>query len=530
MSAAPPLEKVHLRRLDSNERFVAFAFAGAELMAEADLDGTLTYATGAFRSRLGEVPEAFVGRPLSSLIAPSDHEALAMALMMLTQRGRLCPMLVRMADPKRSQLAMAGILLSGPNRPSRLCLTFARSPEPVTALLRPASAQRFARIAEARARDTTCDDIYLIEISNGRSGLDAMMFERVFAELAPQAQASELAPGRYGVLDHSGSDQNAAARSAALSAALRRQGVDASVDATRLNIAPNGLTGPQAARALRQALSTFARGGLRGLSEAGLDQELAGYMQRAGRKADILRRVMREGRFTLSYQPIVYLADRRPHHHEALIRPEPIPEIPLAGPQDFIMLVEALGLVDELDLRIAQMACDRAVAAGSTVAFNISGQSVQNPNFRERLVRLLRHHPACAAGLAIVEMTETAEIEDEAEALATAEALRGIGVKFCLDDFGAGAADMRTLRALTPNIVKLDGSYVPGITTAGRERSFIAGMVEIARAVGAEVVAERIETEPEAAALASLGVTFGQGWLFGRPGGLPDARKKAVLF
>ncbi len=531
MSASLPLEPVHLRRADTNERFVAFAFAGAEMMAEADPDGTLTYATGAFRSRLGEAAEAFVGRPVSTLVAPSDHEALGMALMMLTQRGRLSPMLVRMADPQRSQLAMAGIMLSGPGRPARLCLTFARPPEPATALLRPGTAQRFARAAEARVRDQTCQDIYLLEISSlaGRSVVDPAMVDRAFEQLAPLTAASELAPGRYGVLDVPDASDDALTRPGALQAALQVQGVQVHVEATRLSLAARGLTPTQAARALRQALSTFTRGGIRGLSEAGLDHELSGYMQRAGRKSDILRRVMRDGRFSLSYQPIVHLSDRRPHHYEALIRPKPIPEIPLDGPQDFIMLVEALGLADELDLRIARMACDRAIASGATVAFNISGQSVQNPVFRKRLVNMLRNHAVCAAKLVIVEVTETAEIEDTAEALATADALRSIGIPFCLDDFGAGAADVRLLRALTPDIVKLDGSYVPGIATAGRERSFIAGMVEMARAVGAEVVAERIETEAEAATLAGLGVTYGQGWLFGRPDELPDARSRVAV-
>lgn len=69
--------------------------------------------------------------------------------------------------------------------------------------------------------------------------------------------------------------------------------------------------------------------------------------------------------------------------------------------------------------------------------------------------------------------------------------LRSLGVPFCLDDFGAGAADVRLLRALTADIVKLDGSYVPGVARGGRERAFVARMVEIARAAGASVVPRR---------------------------------------
>ena len=119
-------------------------------------------------------------------------------------------------------------------------------------------------------------------------------------------------------------------------------------------------------------------------------------------------------------------------------------------------------------------------------------------------------------------MTETAEIEDVEEAGRTADALRSLGVPFCLDDFGAGAIDIRLLRELRPNIVKLDGSYIPGVIQGGRERALVAGMVEIGRGAGAEIVAERIETRAEAEALQALGVQYGQGWLFGRPVPLPN--------
>ncbi len=530
MYALPPLEPVHLRRSDTNERFVAFAFAGADMMVETEPDGTITYATGAFRSKFGKAGEAFAGEKISALIAQADQDAVDMALTLLRQRGRLMPMLVRLSDPPRTPLALAGIVLPGQGRAPRLCLTFARPPEPTAALLRPAGASGFARSAEARLRAGSCSEMFLLEVADtgGKRVADGATFGQALYSLAPNSQANELAPGRYGVLGEDDDNLDTLITQGALETALRLQGLEVGVVATRLSLNAKGLTPPQAARALRHALNAFTRDGTRGLNDAGLGHELSGYMQRAGRKADILRRVLRDGRFSLSFQPIVALADRQLHHYEALIRPKTIPELPLAGPQEFVMLVEALGLADELDLRIAGLACDRAAAAGTAVSFNVSGQSVQNQHFRQRLIESLEKHPACRDGLVTVEMTETAEIDDVEAALETAHALRRIGVPFCLDDFGAGTADMRLLRALTPNVVKLDGSYIPGIATAGRERAFIAGMVEIARAVGADVIAERIETEDEAATLKKLGVQYGQGWLFGRPTELPVPQRAAV--
>jgi EAL domain-containing protein (putative c-di-GMP-specific phosphodiesterase class I)/PAS domain-containing protein len=513
---------VHLRRQDTSERFVAFAFAGAEMMVEAGPDGIITYATGAFRSRFGRPAESFLGGGVGDLVAPSDHESLELALALLNLRGRLMPMMVRMSDAGRTPLALAGIVVPSSGRPPRLCMTFARPPEPATTLLRPASAQSFARTTEEQLRAGACRDLVLLEIS-GRAGAatDIAALNEALAAIGPDAHTSELSPGRYGMLGGSTEGDGRLARPGAIEASLREQGLDVSVAATRFSLSAPGLTPAQAARALRQALNTFARHGIGGLNEAGLGTELAGYMQRAGKKADTLRRVIREERFALNFQPIVALATRVPHHYEALIRPRPIPNLPLDSPQDFVMLVEALGLADELDLRVAKIACERAASTGLSIAFNISGQSTQNPAFRQRLVDLIGTPTGGRPGQIVVEMTETAEIDDLSEALLTANALRERGVPFCLDDFGAGTADMRTLRVLTPDIVKLDGSYVAGITAPGRNRAFVAGMVEIARAVGAQVVGERVETEAEAAVLASLGVAYGQGWLFGRPEDLP---------
>jgi EAL domain-containing protein (putative c-di-GMP-specific phosphodiesterase class I) len=519
MLGVPPPEPVHLRRAESRERFVAFAFAGAELLIEADLDGTVTYATGAFPSRFGKPPEAFIGGSVATLFAPSCMEEVEMALSLLQQRGRLMPMTVRLADTKRSTMAFAGILLPALGRASSMCLTLARLPEPSDTLSKPSGVFGFARSATSFLRQGRTQKLLLLEVDQGGGPCDtASDIMRALEQLAPDAQTSEIAPGRIGVLPGAGG--GALNDLAGLRDALRDSGLDASFTGTVLNLSTHGLTLSQAAHTLRHALAVFARKGVDGLDQAGFGADLAGYIKQAGRKAEILRRVLREGRYSFQYQPIVSFATRQPHHYEALIRPAAIPELPLSGPQEFVMLVEALGLAADLDLRVAQSVCETAYRLKTRLAFNISGQSVQMPSARQRLLRLLGADKATAAGLVVIEVTETAEIQDLDEAMQTAKALRDLGVTFCLDDFGAGATDMRLLRALKPDIVKVDGSYVSGVTTGGRERAFIAGMVEMVKAVGAKLVAERVETEAEASIMAELGVELGQGWLFGRPGAL----------
>jgi EAL domain-containing protein (putative c-di-GMP-specific phosphodiesterase class I) len=525
--ALPSREQGQSSHVENLERFVAFAFAGADIMVETDPDGTVTYADGAFRSKFGREPEAFIGHSVRELVAPGDHEVLETALSLLAERGRLPPLMIRMSNAQRTPLALAGRSLPTRDLRPRLCLSFARPPAPLASMLRaPGTPHGFARAAEARLRAGIPCELGLIEIS-GDAGAVMSSSEAIghaMEAAVPDAIGSEIAPGRFGLLGPPGAEADLVSITNLLEAALRKQGVEVSVVTRHLPLDSNELTPIQTARALRQALNVFAREGEGGLDKAGFDGGLAGYVRRATTQSASLRQAIRGTQFKLMFQPISSLNDQVPHHFEALIRPKPIKDCLFHGPQDFVMAVEAVGLADELDLAVARVACEAAERAGVSVAFNLSGQSVQSAGFRDRLVGLLKDSSARRAGLIIVEMTETAEIEDVAAVDATADALRSLNIPFCLDDFGAGAADIRLLRALNPDIVKLDGSYIPGIAEGGREHAFVAGMVAVARASKADIVAERVETQVEADALKLLGVQFGQGWLFGPAGPLPSSR------
>jgi EAL domain-containing protein (putative c-di-GMP-specific phosphodiesterase class I) len=157
---------------------------------------------------------------------------------------------------------------------------------------------------------------------------------------------------------------------------------------------------------------------------------------------------------------------------------------------------------------------------GAAIALNLSGLSVQSPEFRIRMLAALDRKVLGAAPRLLVELTETAEIEDEASAAQTLEALRERGIAVCLDDFGAGAAAFRYLRRFRVDHVKIDGAYVRHAAEDERDRGFVAAMVDLARTVGADTIAEQIENEAVADVMRAVGVRYGQGWLFGRPGEL----------
>jgi len=517
-------EPVKLRRSDDNERFVAFAFSAAEMLLETDGAGAACFAAGAFRTYFGQVADAFCNTNIRNLVANIDHEKLEEALSQLAGRGRVSPFIVRLANAERTPVALSGIALPSPGRPARLCFSFAQLPAAAPGLWQSGPGKALS-VAAAACLVNGGGELNLIEIlSDSKLALSASpALGAALEKLAPGVRATEIAPGRFGLLTQAGEPSTPPKIAQALAANLRADGIEAAVGNCRLELRAEGLSPQQAARTMWHALAMFARHGARGLSEAGFEGGIDRYMKRAAARAGTLRAAIQEKRFNLVYQSIVTLKDRRYHHAEALIRPKPIDGIDLVGAQDFITLVESLGLAADLDLAVCDMACSAASQAERMVAFNLSGQSLQSAAFREQLLEKLGQSPARLSGLMMVELTGTAEIEHMDEAVRTAQALRGLGVRFCIDDFGAGSADVRHLRALSPDIVKLDGSYVPGVAQEGRQRAFMAGMVEIARAAGARTVAERVETEAEAEALCEIGVELGQGWLFGRPGPLPLA-------
>lgn len=524
------------------DRFLAFAFASADLLVETDIDGIIGFAAGAFRSRLGRPAQDYVGKRITSLFAAADQEILEIALAMVRQNGRIAPMQLSLADTGHSPVSLGAFLLQSSANSARL--SFSIGPIAVdlgspTAAARPVADPRgFTRIAEQALRSGASAALSLLEVRNwaeireAMSGADRTALElRIGNALAGGVEggtAGSLADGRYGVVAD-GIDL------ATLVHLLERamQGSPAAgravVTGTQMALSPGAMSAPQATRALRYALGRFATGGTASAFATGADAGFAGILASASQHAATVRETLEAGRFRLLYQPVVRLSDHSVHHFEALIRPFGGNGMPSHVPQDFVNFAEALGLSESLDWAVLEMALAALDATTDTcVAVNMSGLSMQNPAYRKKLLARLEGVRAISGKNApsrlMIELTETAEIEDLGAAASTMEQLRSVGVPVCLDDFGAGVAVFRYLRAFGVDHVKLDGDYVRSACKTRRDRTLVASMVELAASAGASVVAEMIETEEQAQIMREMGVQFGQGWLFGRPGRLPGSR------
>jgi diguanylate cyclase (GGDEF)-like protein len=229
-----------------------------------------------------------------------------------------------------------------------------------------------------------------------------------------------------------------------------------------------------------------------------------------------VKQALRDDRLILAYQPVVEAAGHRVQWYECLLRMRDR-EGQLVPAGKFIPVVEQLGLMRAIDRHVLDLAmADLMAHPHVTLAINISGLTAADRSWLRALVAHLRGRPEVARRL-IVEITETAalhDIEDSARFVAT---VRDLGCQVAIDDFGAGYTTFRHLKALTVDIVKIDGSFIRQIRDCRENQLFVRNLLSLARAFSLATVAECVEDGEAAAYLAEEGLDFLQGWHFGKP-------------
>ncbi len=230
---------------------------------------------------------------------------------------------------------------------------------------------------------------------------------------------------------------------------------------------------------------------------------------------------LREDRFVLHYQPILELATDNISHYEVLIRMLDA-NGDIVPPGFFIPVAESSGQIHEIDRLVLTKAMDqlaRFQAEGRDIALavNLSGRVVNDPELPELLKKLLQSSGIEPARL-IFEITETAAVEDISAASQLVDEIRALGCKFALDDFGVGFSSFYYLKQLAVDYVKLDGAFIRELTTSHEDQVFTKALVEVARGMGKQTVAEFVESDETLQLLKRFGVDYAQGYFIAPPG------------
>jgi diguanylate cyclase len=221
--------------------------------------------------------------------------------------------------------------------------------------------------------------------------------------------------------------------------------------------------------------------------------------------------------FVLHYQPKIDVESGAVFGAEALVRWEH-PTRGLLYPDVFLPVVEQSGLMNAvtrlvLESAVMQLARWRAAGLDITVAVNLSASDLLDESLAERIAALLAEHEVPAAALEL-EITESVIMIDPKGAREVLEALRALGLRIAVDDYGTGYCALAYLRDLPIDELKIDRSFIANVTTDRRSAAIVRSTIELAHALGLKVVAEGIERKQALDALAAFGCDYAQGYHF----------------
>jgi diguanylate cyclase (GGDEF)-like protein/PAS domain S-box-containing protein len=238
-----------------------------------------------------------------------------------------------------------------------------------------------------------------------------------------------------------------------------------------------------------------------------------------------LRSALERDELEMHYQPIVALPSGELNGYEALLRWRH-PARGLLGPASFVGLSEETGLIIPVGrwaLRTACQALARLQVDGRreqlTMSVNVSAVQLHQPGFTADVAAAL-DEAGVAAECLVLEITESVLVRADATCGVLAE-LHDLGVKLALDDFGTGYSSLAYLRRLPLDFIKIDRSFVAHLDREGADTAIVRAIVDLAHTLGLTTIGEGVETDEQAQALAELGCSLAQGFLYAEPGPRP---------
>ncbi|HEY8964625.1 MAG TPA: EAL domain-containing protein [Alphaproteobacteria bacterium] len=536
---------------EQRDRFLAFAFAGADLLLEVDAQGKILYAAGATGlAAAGDTK--LIGHDMAELFAPRDRGLVGTLRHRAKAGQRFGPVLVNLNEEKTSfrKAMLSG--LSMPDRPGVVYITMSKG--------------NISQVAEAKEVRGTAESALMDKDEFAKAALEVMAasdtlgqkLNMTFVDLpdansfkskvgaerwgsfrenvssllrtyaADGRTAAALDEGRFGVVHGTSISAEAIQKDIeALSRQADPEKKGTNADATLVELEDETLSEHELAKAVMYTINQFEKQG-NSTNILSLQQGFEVFLEQNAQKISDYKVIINQQRFSMKFQPIIDLKSGGVAYYEALVRFED----GAASPYDAIVFCEDVGLSPELDLAIVGKVLNYMIFTAPKdvkIAVNLSGVSVQSERFVAKLQNKLEPHLKTDIPQRLIfEITESSEISDLNKVNNFVRTLQDDGFKVSLDDFGAGSASFQYLHKIHVNAVKIDGQYVMNILTSDRDRSMVANMVRMCRDLKVAVVAERVETKELVTALQEMGVDYGQGYYFAKPLDAPNYKVAAA--
>ena len=510
-------------------RLLGFAFAGADLLFETDRKGRITFATGAMTG-LTDYAE-LVGRNGGDLFTVADRAKFQTLVHDMGPGDRAGPLSIALAIGGHATLSACYL----PQNENRISCTLVRPGKrgrtPNGTDMQTGLPDRDAFLAKAAANAGTAAGLALVNVRD---------LPKVVAGLAPAegkarlshigetvkkmgATAGRVSETGFGVISE---DPNAATTLAErIRTAVHERGIDQlEVEEMLVSLKNRGLTPEQTMLAVRHVVGRFAENKLGEDRPADLAEAFDQMVVETLDRAQTLTATVSDGAFDLVFEPIVDLESNAPSHYEALTR-----FAPGQSPAETIRFAEELGIADSFDLAVIVKVfalLERETKSGAAIAINLSGRSISSPSAFAMVAGLLAKKRALAKRV-LIEITESAELPDIAAADRAIQAIRGMGYRVGIDDFGAGSASLQYLHGFAVDFLKVDGALIRRLGKSPREDALLKGVLQTCADLGIETIAEWIDSPEKLQRCRDIGFQMGQGRYFG--GALTEFPKPMML-
>lgn len=517
------------------ERFVAFAFAAAEIFFEVNSAGKIVFEGGAV-DRIGAKEGSLVGESVFEQIDSDDRDVFNALLQHLEHKGRIGPIPIRFLSTVGRGVALRLFALAMPGKDPRTFLALRAAPlggggsselelDPETGLL---TRDSFMDLTARTMKDNPQgSNLYMTAIEvegieDARKQFGPKYMKRLLKQVAAHLKTLSVDGEIAGQIDdkHFAFLHRAKSDGAQLDKTL--ENVDQNVKlktaySTLASDVPEG-SEDQILRTLTYVLNQFCKdpGAVDFDTLSTAYEDMAGEAQR---RVVNMRNMIETGTFKMAFQPVVSLSTNEIHHNEVLSRFDD--RMGEETPLEIIRFAEDVGIIEEFDIALCRKAVDyvrkmKKLGTPLTLAINISGRTLDSDRFAQSLMKELSAGKDCARNI-LIELTETTAVENLEKVEAILNDMKTMDYRICLDDFGAGAAGYQYLRAFNVDYVKIDGTYVRDMNTPGYRPTFLLSIVRLCNDLGIKTIGEHVENRFQADFLRSLGVDFAQGYHFGKP-------------